>query len=436
MQAQAKSFKSTSKLDGAESFHLDAASDDDSEAGLDEDGQPETKETRQERARMLGLDWEEEDSDESDQQARQDPERRRRLDEAEEMEEFLEFARQELGLGEAELKRIMSDRKESGRWVPGASQKPPPSPSGPPKEALKDDPSKFGTGFSKGFLSSKTSKPSSLQSMPSQIGPKEVSFAANGPAQASVTDMEDEPEATEQPRLDSFGSLMAAMDSTLDAHRRAKGLPPLDREQAYGGEVRAEDWALRRAGGASLGSVYLQQQKEQAAEPKDGGEGSSTPQPTTEPAHEQDEDMADEDLEPLSANDQARLDRLLSGEDEASATFDEMVEAARQQRLERGATGPSVLDRTEAAFERPEPSKITELFHNGGAADDDHDEEMPDLQIDSDVELGENPEDALEGADEKVLGNLMESWRAQGGNAGPMSTLAGGMGFGTQAPRR
>lgn len=428
MQQQA--FKSNNNFDGAESFHLDATSDDDSEAGLDENGQPETMETRQKRAELLGLDWEEDE--EEDFEAEQNPSRRRRLDEAEEMQEFLEFARQELGLSEAQLEQILNDRRDSGRWVPGMEGKPPQKPV---KSAASTDQEGFGKDFSKGFLAKKVPEPRSTPAI-SQPGSKKVTFA-DASADDKPSAVTDKADSRQEPTLDSFDTLMAAMDSSLDAHRRAKGLPPLDRQQAYGGEVTAEDWALRRPGGASLGSVMMKQQQEErekSAKPEENAAPPATetvPEAAPEPVYEQEEDMADdEDLEPLSAKDEDRLHRLLAGQDEKKETFDEMVESARQQRRDRGATDPSILD-TADAFERPEAAKITELFHNSDGAKEGDDEEMPDLEVDSDAEM-----EGDDGVDEKVMGNLLESWRAQGGNAGPMSTLAGGMGFGTQAPRR
>lgn len=66
--------------------------------------------------------------------------------------------------------------------------------------------------------------------------------------------------------LSSFDALMSALDDQLDKHRALKGLAPINRQEYYGkGEVRSEDWSLRRPGGASLGSVMRDASKSASA---------------------------------------------------------------------------------------------------------------------------------------------------------------------------
>ncbi|PWN22843.1 SGT1-domain-containing protein [Microstroma glucosiphilum] len=469
LQAQAKAYRSStisSHFDGAESWQLED-SDNDSEAGLDENGRPETKEQRRERARVLDLDpSDDEKEDEAEEPAGEMEEIDAEKDEEEEMEEFVDFARKELGLSEEQLSKIMKERKDNGRWVPGKEQTTPlPAQAAPTRSNTAAPPapsSSFGKGFKQGFLS----RPSAAPTPDSVSKAKSVSFVdTTEPARSTSNPVE--PAAATSPTtnstsgvrnssLNSFDTLMGAMDSALDAHRRSKGLPPLNREETYGGEVRAEDWALRRPGGASLGSLMKKEEEERernegneaASEAKaqqngkvKGEDDAQTPSqgemggaPILS-AHEQvaltgssmdeDVDEEEEEEEPLSAKDTALLDRLLKEQNQGPPSFTELVDSAG---LRAPNNGNGIGQSSKGVA--PKISEISaDLQDEEGDEDEDGDEEMlPDLAIEGDAD------DAEEG-NGAAVSNLLESWRAQGGAAGPMGTLAGGMGFGSRAPR-
>lgn len=485
LQAQAKAYRSStisSHFDGAESWQLED-SDNDSEAGLDENGRPETKEQRRERARLLDLEFSDDEKDDEAEEPSEeieevDPEK----DEEEEMEEFVDFARKELGLSEEQLSKIMKERKDNGRWVPGTEQATLPAEAKPANSdaaARPVPPASFGQGFKQGFLS----RPPAPRTAEAQIRDvtsasaskaKTVSFAdvpepANStsppaqpaPATASATNQDS---GARDSSLNSFDTLMGAMDSALDAHRRSRGLLPLDREQTYGGEVRAEDWALRRPGGASLGSVMKEEEakkkreegKEAASNGKGMGndEGQSLPRSATDgasslSAHEQvgptassmavDVDEEEDDTQPLSARDTALLDRLLKEQGQGPPSFNELVDSAglRAHSHSNGkGKGRSSGQSSRAGgkiSEIPDDAQAAQDHDDNEDEDEDEDEEMlPDLAIEGDdgADDADNQDDS--GA---AISNLLESWRAQGGAAGPMGTLAGGMGFGSRAPR-
>jgi hypothetical protein len=469
LQAQAKAYRSStisSHFDGAESWQLED-SDNDSEAGLDENGRPETKEQRRERARLLDLEYSDDDKeDEAEEGEPEEEEVNAEKDEEEEMKEFVDFARKELGFSEEQLSKIMKERQDSGRWVPGkkqAAQPSKPAPTSSETAVPAAPPTSFGKGFKQGFLgppsapSISTTQASDV-TFPTASKAKSVSFADTGepastllpaPSASSTatTTATKQISGARNSSLNSFDTLMGAMDSALDAHRRSKGLPPLDREQTYGGEVRAEDWALRRPGGASLGSVMREEEekrkegeettskgkgkgkgKEEGKAPSQSATGGTPTSSTYEPAvpagSSMDEDEEDEEDQPLSAKDTALLDRLLKEQGQGPPTFSELVDSAGLRA--QGSSNGSVHPPRSAG---PKISEISDEVHEEQDEDGDEDEDMlPDLAIDGDDDGEGNGSGA-------AISNLLESWRAQGGAAGPMGTLAGGMGFGSRAPR-
>lgn len=467
LQAQAKAYRSStisSHFDGAESWQLED-SDNDSEAGLDENGRPETKEQRRERARLLDLEFsDDEKEDEAEEGELEEEEVNAEKDEEEEMEEFVDFARKELGLSEEQLSKIMKDRQDSGRWVPGkeqATQPPKAAPTSSETAVPAAPHTSFGKGFKQGFLSrpsapANPTSPASNVTSPTASKAKSVTFADTAeptsstlppvPPASSTASATNQTSGARNSSLNSFDTLMGAMDSALDAHRRSKGLPPLDREQTYGGEVRAEDWALRRPGGASLGSVMKEEEEKEkrkkAEEVTSKGKGKA-PSPSgtggapSSSMYEQvapkgsnmdeDEDEEEEEDQPLSATDTALLDRLLKEQGQGPPSFSELVDSAGLRA--HGNSNGSVQPPPGGAG--PKIREISDEAHEGQHEDDhgDEDEDMlPDLAIDGD----DGGEGDGSGA---AISNLLESWRAQGGAAGPMGTLAGGMGFGSRAPR-
>lgn len=272
--------------------------------------------------------------------------------------------------------------------------------------------------------------------------------------------------------LSSFENLMAAMDARLNEHRASKGLPPLDPKSLQEGDVRGEDWALRRPGGASLGSVMLEQQEQ---ERKRGSEP-QTQQASTATAKENEErstadnamDEDEEDNEPLSARDPELLERLLAQQvperPDMKATLErlskEREERAREAQLQQTNGQREAIDermRLENGLEPPRAAErsahgsaqITEIDDEGldaqkSTAQSDVPPPMPRLEDDDDDDDDSDEDDeemfptlAAEGGqrEEEAMANLIESWKAQGGQPGPVSNLMKSLGVQGQAPR-
>ncbi|PWN29769.1 SGT1-domain-containing protein [Jaminaea rosea] len=502
---------SANNFEGAESWEL-GGSDDDAELDedgnalpqLDEDGMPETKETRRRRAEMLGLEPSDDEDDEEEEDTVQvgagEADKRSTFqdDVAEEMDEFLSFASKELGLTAGQLDKIMQQRRDEGRWVPGKEQKDQApqqqaSASSHPAAAASSTP-EFGKGFGKGFLNKKARRPAALsagapppasslkkqttssngassaveQDGISSVKPKRVAFSsdtksspttASSPPQATVKS----PPASSNPSsnpFSAFDTLLSALDDRLNQHRASKGLPPLTQEELQNAPIEGADWANRRPGGASLGSVFAKEQAE-----KEGRPAEDTPQPAGGAAARPGSDSQlkdpieatasavpssatvddgsdeDEDMLPLTAQDPAKLERLLREQVPETPTFKEMVEQLGKEREEKAKH-----TREEGHADEPVRlgddmghNRITEL-PSDAAEEIDRDAEMPGLES-SDEEDESDEEmfptivpDAQQGED-GGMADLLESWRAQGGRPGPVGNLVGGMGIKGQAPR-
>lgn len=554
---QSTSLFSSQQFDGAESWQLDSEPED------SEDEQKESKEVRKERARLLDL-------SESESEDEQDEETIRVQDEHEEMTEFLDFARKELGLSQDQLRAVIDERKESGRWVPGVRDR-----GGKKAATVKEQQptaqqtSSFGKGFSKGFLSrqqkhaakeqvassprpkhatkeqeppspqqkhaAKQQEPTSLSASSPPKKKKEVSFVGEDEGKQSAAPQREPLIATTAPApppnksLSTFDSLMAALDTRLDEHRAARGLPPLDREEYYGkGEIRSEDWALRREGGASLGSVMKQEQERadrSSGEVKADEMPMSTPTPTTAtsstdkshptpPASSMDIDEGED--APLQANDPSLLDRLMKQEEPSA--FRDMIHGEMEKRYGHGddkageSTSTSTSNPLAVRLEEKNLSrnrgastrtpKIQEIIHESndantssttttqqrhiygpdsdgpppmsyGDSDSEYDDveitgpgdgeydpidaedmddgraaaavqnmddednprhasskslpEMLDDDMDRDEDDDADPENLPTIVDDsEMISNLMESWRAQGADPGPVGLMFGG----------
>lgn len=359
--SSAKALRSgTGNIEGGKSWGLEADSDDDDaevdEDGnalpqLDENGEPETKETRRQRALMLGLDPSDDEDDdggkdEGDKGAKSVPSLEE--DVADEMDEFVDFASKELGLSKKQLDGIMAQRRSEGRWVPGKEQAKereaegqPAStssagatPAKPATAAPASSLSAFGKGFGKGFLNKKAAtpgaaaKPAAAAATPQASSLKKHSDAGTDGISSTRDDKptkrvafssdttgsdKDVPTPTapgpaaapSQPTTSSpfsaFDALLSALDTRLNEHRASKGLPPLTEAELQNAPVRGEDWNLRRPGGASLGSVMAKEakdQKEKGGQAATVGETATAVPTETQPQPQPGSADAMEDVQP------------------------------------------------------------------------------------------------------------------------------------------
>lgn len=345
-EAMRSSKLSASIFDGVEGDDSDDECLEDDDERLDVHGERESREVRRERARLLDLepsDSEEEDEPQTKSIPNSVPSYSEDVDS--EMSEFLQFASKELGLSDAHLAQILDERRQSGRWVPdsGAAGAKDSSTSNTQTDGVKvhiadtassplepsvtsKERTQFGEGLGKGFLSSKRrpSPRNQTQNIVEDIEntskkQKKVSFAQAGGDTSKGKNKAAESHTGPAAAWNGFDDLMAAMDARLNEHRASKGLPPLSKEEIESGEIRAEDWALRRPGGASLGSVMKQHQEDHQEEEEDRRSAAASQQ-------------GEEDDEPLSARDPAKLEQLLEDQVPKHPDFKETLDRISRER--------------------------------------------------------------------------------------------------------
>ncbi|CAO1619954.1 unnamed protein product [Parajaminaea phylloscopi] len=388
-------------FDGVEGFNDDADGDG-SDLGVD--GECETRETRRVRAQMLDIEPSDSEDDQSEE-AQMDTAARYASDVRDEMQEFLTFARKELGLSADQMSEILADREAAGRSVPesasqAAASRPNRANVNVRKQQVESNAAKeqesrsaplpsggdFGKGLSRGFLAKKT---------PTAVSAKNVRFSDDVIQQPQTAR---EKGSSSAQKAAGFDDLMAAMDARLNEHRVSKGLPPLSKEELERGEIRAEDWSLRRPAGASLGSVWLEQERQRNSEPTstsavpDEQAADGPLQPVQTDTAESLLPEEEDEIAPLTARDPALLDRLLQGEVPPKPDFKETLDRISRERNSQSGSGvggfttPQAVDSTLFGG----APRFTELSDREPTSDVDalmrriKSDQMPDLESDSD----------------------------------------------------